>query len=44
MKRLIIFLVLAVAVVWTAVAVATPSQGQSSSILSMGSLQGETLA
>ncbi len=44
MKRLIIFLVLAVAVVWTAVAVATPSQGQTSSILSMGTLQGENLA
>ena len=44
MKRLIIFLVLAVAVVWTAVAVATPSQGQSTSVLSLGSLQGETLA
>jgi len=41
MKRLIVLLVLVTAVTWTAVALATPSQGQSSSILSLGTLQAE---
>ena len=41
MKRLIVFLVLAVAAVWAAVALATPSQGQTSTILSLGALQGD---
>jgi quercetin dioxygenase-like cupin family protein len=39
MKRLMVFLVLALAAIWTAVALATPSQGQSSKILSLGTLQ-----
>jgi quercetin dioxygenase-like cupin family protein len=41
MKRLSLVLVLAGAVIWTAVALATPSQGQSSSILSLGVLQAD---
>jgi quercetin dioxygenase-like cupin family protein len=41
MKRLTVVLVLVSAVVWTAAGLATPSQGQSSSILSIGTLQGE---
>jgi quercetin dioxygenase-like cupin family protein len=39
MKRLIVVLALAGAAVWTAVALGTPSQGQSSSITSVGALQ-----
>jgi quercetin dioxygenase-like cupin family protein len=39
MKRLIVLLVLGSAAVCTAVALATPSQGQSSSITSIGALQ-----
>ena len=39
MKRLIVTLLLGGAAIWTAAAVATPSQGQSSTILSIGSLQ-----
>lgn len=39
MKRLIVLLVLAGAAVCTAVALATPSQGQSSSITSVGAMQ-----
>jgi quercetin dioxygenase-like cupin family protein len=39
MKRLIIALALAGAAVWTAVALGTPSQGQTSSITSVGALQ-----
>lgn len=41
MKRLIIVLLAGVAATWTAVAVATPSQGQTSSILSVGALQAD---
>ena len=41
MKRLILALVVCGAVVWVAVAVATPGQGQTSAILSIGSLQGD---
>ncbi len=41
MKRLIIALLLGVAATWTAVAVATPSQGQTSTVLSVGALQGD---
>jgi quercetin dioxygenase-like cupin family protein len=41
MKRLILFLVLAGAVVWTAVALATPGQGQTNTILSVGALQAD---
>ena len=41
MKRLIVLLVLAGAVVWTAVALATPSQGQKSAIVSLGALEGD---
>ena len=41
MKRLAVFLVLGSAVAWTAVAVATPSQGQSSSLLALGVLQAD---
>jgi len=40
-KRLVVVFVLLVAVVWTAVALATPSKGQSSSILSLGALQAD---
>ncbi len=40
MKRLIIALLLGVAATWTAVAVATPSQGRTSTVLSVGALQG----
>jgi quercetin dioxygenase-like cupin family protein len=41
LRRSIVLVVLAGALVWTAVAVATPSQGQSSSILSLGALQAD---
>jgi quercetin dioxygenase-like cupin family protein len=41
MKRLIIGLGLVGAAVWTAVALATPSQGQTSTILSVGALQAD---
>jgi quercetin dioxygenase-like cupin family protein len=41
MKRLIIGLALLGAAVWTAVALATPSQGQTSTILSVGALQAD---
>ena len=41
MKRLIVVLVLAGAAVWTAVALGTPSQGQTSSITSVGALQSD---
>ncbi len=41
MKRLTVLLALAGAIVWTAVALATPSQGQSSSILSVGTLKAD---
>jgi quercetin dioxygenase-like cupin family protein len=41
MKRLIVVLVLAGAAVWAAVAVATPGKGQVSTIMSLGSLQGD---
>jgi quercetin dioxygenase-like cupin family protein len=40
MKRLILVLVVTGAAVWAAVALATPGKGQSSTILSLGSLQG----
>ena len=36
MKKLIIVLVVASAAVWAAVALATPSKGQTSTILSLG--------
>jgi quercetin dioxygenase-like cupin family protein len=39
MKRMLVALLLAAAAVWTATAVATPSQGQSSTILATGALQ-----
>jgi quercetin dioxygenase-like cupin family protein len=39
MKRLIVLLVLAGAAVWAAVAVATPGQGQTNTIMSIGALQ-----
>jgi quercetin dioxygenase-like cupin family protein len=39
MKRLIVLLVLAGAVISTAVALATPSQGQTSKVLSLGAMQ-----
>jgi quercetin dioxygenase-like cupin family protein len=39
MKRMIVALALAGAAVWTAVALGTPSQGQTSSITSVGALQ-----
>ena len=39
MKRLIVVIALAGAAVWTAVALGTPSQGQTSSITSVGALQ-----
>jgi quercetin dioxygenase-like cupin family protein len=41
MKRLIVMLALAGAAVWTAVALGTPSQGQTSSITSVGALQAD---
>jgi len=41
MKRLIVVLAIAGAAVWAAVALATPGQGQSNTILSLGSLQGD---
>jgi quercetin dioxygenase-like cupin family protein len=41
MKRLIVVLVLAGAAVWAAVAVATPGQGQTNSIMSIGALQAD---
>jgi quercetin dioxygenase-like cupin family protein len=41
MKRLIVVVVLAAAAVWAAVAVATPGSGQTSSIMSIGSLQAD---
>ena len=41
MKRLIVILLLGGAAIWTAVALATPSQGQSSTILSVGALQAD---
>ena len=41
MKRLIVILLLGGAAIWTAVALATPSQGQSSTILSLGSMQAD---
>jgi quercetin dioxygenase-like cupin family protein len=41
MKRLIVVLALAGAAVWTAVALGTPSQGQTSSISSVGALQAD---
>jgi quercetin dioxygenase-like cupin family protein len=41
MKRLIVVVVLAGAAVWAAVAVATPGSGQTSSIMSVGSLQAD---
>jgi quercetin dioxygenase-like cupin family protein len=39
MKRLIVLLALAGAAVWAAVAVATPGQGQTNTIMSIGALQ-----
>ena len=41
MKRLILVLALAGAAVWAAVAVATPGQGQTNTIMSLGALQGD---
>ena len=41
MKRLIVVLALVGAAVWAAVAVATPGQGQTNSILSLGALQAD---
>src|SRR5262245_48306867 len=41
MKRLILVVVLAGAAVWAAVAVATPGQGQSNTIMSIGGLQAD---
>lgn len=41
MKKMILVLVVASAPVWAAVALATPGQGQTSAILSLGSLQGD---
>jgi len=41
MKRLVVVFVLSSAVAWTAVALATPSQGQSSSLLALGALQAD---
>jgi quercetin dioxygenase-like cupin family protein len=38
-KRLFVILLLGAAAIWTATALATPSQGQSSSILALGSLE-----
>jgi quercetin dioxygenase-like cupin family protein len=40
-KRMLAALVLGGAVVWTAVALGTPSQGQSSSLVALGALQGD---
>jgi quercetin dioxygenase-like cupin family protein len=41
MKRLILVLALAGAAVWAAVAVATPGQGQTNTLMSLGTLQGD---
>jgi quercetin dioxygenase-like cupin family protein len=41
MKRLLVVLIVSCSIAWTAVALATPSQGQSSSILSLGALQAD---
>jgi len=41
MKKLLAVLVMGGAAIWTAAALATPSQGQSSTILSLGSLQAD---
>jgi quercetin dioxygenase-like cupin family protein len=41
MKRFIVILALAGAAIWATVALATPSQGQSSTILSVGALQAD---
>ena len=41
MKRLIVVLLLGGAATWSAVALATPSQGQSSTILSVGAMQAD---
>ena len=41
MKRLIVLLAVAGAVAWTAVALGTPSQGSSSSIMALGALQAD---
>ena len=41
MKQLIVILLLVGAAIWTAAALATPSQGQSSTILSIGSLEAD---
>jgi quercetin dioxygenase-like cupin family protein len=41
MKRILLLLGLAGAAVWTSVALATPSQGQTSTILSLGALNGD---
>ena len=41
MKRLILGLVVSGAAVWAAVALATPGSGQTSTILSLGSMQGD---
>jgi quercetin dioxygenase-like cupin family protein len=41
MKKLILIVLLGGAAVWTAAALATPSQGQSSSILSLGAMQAD---
>ena len=41
MRRLLVLLVLGAAAIWTAVALATPSQGQTSSIISVGALQAD---
>jgi quercetin dioxygenase-like cupin family protein len=40
-RRLLVLLVLGAAAIWTAVALATPSQGQTSSIMSVGALQAD---
>jgi hypothetical protein len=42
MRRLIVVGALAGTAVWTALALATPSQGQSSTILSVGALQADS--
>ncbi|HWE83004.1 MAG TPA: cupin domain-containing protein [Gaiellaceae bacterium] len=41
MKRLIVILLLGTAATWSSVAFATPSQGQSSTILSVGAMQAD---
>jgi quercetin dioxygenase-like cupin family protein len=41
MKKLLAILVLGIAAAWTAVALATPSQGQSSTIVSVGALNAD---